>query len=131
MAFLALAVMPASPPDHLTSAIAGTRWDELGGTFEAAVVRPAGAPGETRLQLQGVRTPPRTSCHGTMGCAWADDGQGMRRIHVCAHSPCTLSDDFGNFIEFPIHVRRVLVGSGASASEDSPIGEPRTEARSV
>ena len=129
MAFLAIAGMPASPP--YIFAIAGTRWDELGGTVEAVVCGPAGAPGETRLQLQGVRAPRRTSCHDTMGWAWADDGQGMRRTHVCARPLCALSGGLGLFIELHIHVRRVLIDSGASASEASPIGEPRTEARSI
>ena len=54
MAFLAIAEMPAYLPNHPTPAIAGTRWDELGGTIEAVVCGSAGVPGETRLQLQWV-----------------------------------------------------------------------------
>ena len=48
MAFLAMAEMHATPPNHPTPAFAGTRWDELGGTLEAVVCGSAGAPGETR-----------------------------------------------------------------------------------
>ena len=129
----------AAAPNHPTPAIAGMRWDECGATFEALVVGSAvandamGAPGETRLQMQWVKAPPKRHPHGPTGWAWADDGKGIRRIHVCAHSPCTVNDEssFGHVIELPTHVRRVLLNSGASASEASPIGEPRTEARSI
>ena len=123
--------MPASRSNHPTPAIAETRWDELGGTFEAVVLRSAAAPGENRLQVQWVRSPPRISKNATMGWAWADDGQGMRRIHACARSPCALSGGLGFCIAFHIHVRRAFVDSGASASEASPTGEPRTEARNI
>ena len=54
MAFLSIADMPASAPNHPTPAIAGTRWDDFGGTLEAVVCGSAGVPGETRLQLQSV-----------------------------------------------------------------------------
>ena len=64
-----------------------------------------------------------------MAWVWADEAQGMRRMHVCAHSPCVAPNEFGKLIELPIHVRRVFVDSGAPASEASPIGEPRTVAR--
>ena len=110
--------MTASPPNHPTPAIAETRWYELRGTLEAVVVRSAGVPGETRMQLQWV---PRTRCHGTVGWSWAGDGQGTRRIHVCAHSLCIAPDNstFGLFAELPVHVRRVFVDSGACRSEAS------------
>ena len=60
-----------------------------------------------------------------MGWAWANDGQGARRIHVCAQSPYTAPDNssFGQSMDLPTHVRRVFVDSGASASEASLIGE--------
>ena len=118
----------AAAPNHPTPAIAGMQWDEFGATFEAVVVGSAGAPGETRLQLQWVRAQPRTTSHGTMGWAWANDGLGVRRIHVCAHSPCTHSQKgwAGVFAELPTHVRRVEGWWGASPTEDplaaSPIG---------
>ena len=105
----------AAAPNHPTPAIAGMRWDECGATFEALVVGSVvandamGAPGDTRLQLRWVRTQPRTTFHGTMGWALANDGLGVRRIHVCAHSPCTHSQSAwaGVFAELPSHVRRV------------------------
>ena len=107
----------AAAPNHPTPAIAGMRWDECGATFEALVVGSAeanaamGVPGDTRLQLQWVRTQPITNIHGTMGWALANNGWGVRRIHVCAHSPCTHSPNswFGVFADLPTHVRRVLV----------------------
>ena len=106
----------AAAPNHPTPAIAGMRWDECGATFEALVVGSAvandamGAPGDTRLQLQWVKSQPRTTFYGTMGWAWANDGRGVRRIHVCSHSPCTLppkKERSGVFAELPTHVRRV------------------------
>ena len=44
-----------------------------------------------------------------MGWALANDGRGVRRIHVCAHSPCTHSPKgwAGVFVVLPTHVRRV------------------------
>ena len=110
----AIAGMTAAP-NHPTPAIAGMRWNECGATFEALVVGSVvandamGAPGETRLQLQWVRAQPRTTFHGAMGWAVANDGLGVRRIHVCAHSPCTHSQSAwaGVFAELPTHVRRV------------------------
>ena len=106
--FAAIAGMAAAP-SHPTPAMAGMRWDECGATFEALVVGSAvandamGAPGDTRLQLQWVRAQPRTTFHGTTGWAWANDGQGKRRIHVCARSPFAAPHDspYGRWMEHP------------------------------
>ena len=72
-----------------------------------------GVRGDTRLQLQWVRTQPITNIHGTTGWALASNGWGVRRIHVCKHSPCTLSQKDWPFSlhELPTHVRRVGVCS--------------------
>ena len=89
------------------------RWDQVGATFEAVVVGSASSPGGPPLQLRWVRTQPRTSDHGTTGWAWADDGKGQRRIHVCKHSPCMQAQGggglFGRFHELPTHVLHRVV----------------------
>ena len=116
----------APTPNGSTPVVADTNWLKVGASSQQCVSERRALQGKPHCSCSGHSFAPKTNSHGTFGKAWADDGKDIRRIHVCAHSPCTEKGEdwgFGKLSELLIYMCRVCLDGGVSASEACPFGE--------